>query len=72
MATTQLPVLPAASLHDDLQAALGRHLLHCRQARGRWFATASWAERAHGLLAPRLITTVLGASALLWLCRWWA
>lgn len=70
MNTTTLNIHPAAPLADELQA-LGRHLRQCREARGRWFATASWVERAHGLIAPRLFTTVLGATALLALCRWW-
>ncbi len=69
MTTTVLPVDPLPVL--ELQRALVRHLQQCKQARGRWFSTASLAERAHGLLAPRFVTTVVGATSLLALCRWW-
>lgn len=46
-----------------LQASsLGLHLLQCRQARARWYAASVWAERAHGLVAPRFMTTVAVAA----------
>jgi hypothetical protein len=61
---------PNAFLHDHLQA-LSQHVQQCRRARGRWFNTALWAEQAHGLVAPRFMTTVLGAGALLALYGWW-
>ncbi|MFT3818254.1 MAG: hypothetical protein QM750_11580 [Rubrivivax sp.] len=45
--------------------ALGRHLQHCRAQRGRWFDAALWAERMHRRLAPRFVTTLVGATAAL-------
>ncbi len=59
------------ALHE-LQLGLVRHLQQCHLARGRWFGTALWAERAHALMAPRFVTTVVGAALLLALCSAWA
>ena len=66
-------ITPDASpaLRDHV-ASLDQHLQQCRDARTRWFSTAQWAERAHGLVAPRFMTTVAGVALLLALCSWWA
>jgi hypothetical protein len=45
--------------------ALGRHLQDCRAQRGRWFGAALWAEGLHQRLAPRFVTTLVGATAAL-------
>lgn len=49
----------------DPGALLGRHLKQCAAARGRWFGAAQLAEQVHGLVAPRIVTTVGLAAALL-------
>ncbi len=49
----------------DPAPALVRHLQHCHAARSRWFGAAALAERAHGLVGPRFITTVSVAALLL-------
>jgi hypothetical protein len=45
--------------------SLRRHLQDCRLARGRWFPAAACAERLHGIVAPRFVTTVTLAVGLL-------
>lgn len=45
---------PAPHHYDQ---ALQRHLIQCAKARGRWFGIALLAERARGLVLPRLATT---------------
>ncbi|WP_431256408.1 hypothetical protein ACQ86G_16800 [Roseateles chitinivorans] len=51
--------------------ALQRHLLQCAKARGRWFGVALFAERARGLVLPRLATTAaLGAVTLGLVAHW--
>lgn len=62
------PPLPLAL---DAMPALVRHLQHCHAARSRWFGAAALAERAHGLVGPRFITTVSVAALLLALSVGW-
>lgn len=61
---------PAAMLTEQVQL-LGRHLSQCQAARSRLFPAAAWAEQAHGLLAPRFVTTVSLAVLVLAACSWW-
>lgn len=51
------PVGLAVPHINDQAKALQRHLLQCAKARGRWFGVALFAERARGLVLPRLATT---------------
>jgi hypothetical protein len=61
---------PPRSFHDPA-ASLRRHVQDCRLARSRWFPAAACAERLHGIVAPRFVTTVTLAAALLALaCGW--
>ncbi len=53
-----------ASMAEQSEA-LGRHLQDCRAQRGRWFGAALWAEGLHQRLAPRFVTTLVGATAAL-------
>ena len=50
--------------------SLTRHLQECQAARSWLFQAAVWAETAHGLVAPRFITTVSVAAGLLLLFTW--
>ena len=68
MTTSSQSVSPLMNLH---QSELRRHVVQCRAGRGRWFSAAAWAERLHGMLAPRFVTTVAAAAALLWLTSIW-
>ena len=71
MTSTSLPPNHAA-LGEHL-LSLGRHVRQCQAAQQRWVRTARLAERAHGLLAPRFMTTVVvGALVLLALCTGWS
>jgi hypothetical protein len=45
--------------------ALGDHLGRCQTLRGRLFALRCAAEATHGLVAPRFVTTLVVAAALL-------
>jgi hypothetical protein len=58
---------PALQLARPLPdgAALGAHVLACGRARGRAFALRCMGERLHDLVAPRLVTTIFAAAALL-------
>lgn len=71
MTSTPLPSNhPALGEH---LLSLGRHVRQCQAAQQRWVRTARLAERAHGLLAPRFMTTVVvGALVLLALCTGWS
>lgn len=64
--------LPRFAAFDcgEYSADLGRHFGQCSVARGRLFPAAQFAERVHGLVAPRFVTTILGAALLIaLLCR---
>jgi hypothetical protein len=50
---------------NDQAMALQRHLLQCAKARSRWFGLSAWAERLHGMILPRLVTTAALASVTL-------
>jgi hypothetical protein len=50
---------------------LGNHLRECEQARGRLFSIYRLSERIQQLIAPRLYTTVLAGSALIYLALVW-
>lgn len=55
----------------DTAASLRAHLHECRAAQGRWLAASMAAERLHGLLAPRFVSTVaLGALLLVAASSW--
>lgn len=62
---------PSASLKNLHQSELCRHVAQCRAGRGRWFSAAARAEQLHDLLAPRFVTTVAVAAALLWSTSIW-
>ena len=60
---------PSAAITEQL-LSLTRHLQECQAARSWLFQAAVWAETAHGLVAPRFITTVSVAAGLLLLFTW--
>lgn len=60
--------VPHLHLYDQ---ALQRHLLQCAKARGRWFGLALFAERARGLVLPRLATTAALSAITLGLFAHW-
>lgn len=60
---------PASALAEQSRS-LTRHLSQCRSAHTGLFRAAAWAELAHGLVAPRFVTTVSVAAAVLLLCTW--
>ena len=68
MTTSLQPPSLLLNLH---QSELRRHVAQCRAGRGPWFSAAAWAEQLHGLLAPRFVTTVAVAAALLGLTSIW-
>jgi hypothetical protein len=68
-ATTASLRPPTVALFDQ-SPALTRHLQQCHAARGRLFQAAAWAELAHGLVAPRFVSTVSVAAVLLLACTW--
>lgn len=60
--------LPSLRLDGD---ELALHLAQCRQAGWVRLVASMWAERAHGWIAPRFVTTIaLGTSALALLLAW--
>ncbi|MEO8297578.1 MAG: hypothetical protein ABI574_07180 [Burkholderiales bacterium] len=59
-----------SSLDDDA-LALGRHLQQCERSRKRWYPAAVWMELAHHLVAPRFVTTVVGATLMLTALTLW-
>ena len=61
------PAVPAIA---EQSLSLTRPLQDCKLARSPMFQAAVWAEAAHGLVAPRFITTVSVAVLLLLLCTW--
>jgi hypothetical protein len=63
---------PAAAMLSEQVQSLDRHLRQCQAARSRWFGAAAWAELAHGLVAPRFVTTISIAVVGLAICSWWA
>ena len=50
---------------------LRHHLLECEQARGRLFSLYRLGERIHQLIAPRLYTTAIAGSAIIYLAFVW-
>ena len=62
--------LPPSLLHlegDDLAL----HLAQCRQTSRVRLVALMWAERAHGWIAPRFVTSIaISASALTLLLAW--
>ncbi len=52
-------------------SALRRHLQQCGAAQSRWAGAAALAERLHGLLAPRFISTLLVAMLVLGIATEW-
>ena len=50
---------------DEHAHSLRQHMQDCRALRGRWFDAALLAERAHRVVAPRFVTTLVVATSLL-------
>ena len=46
-------------------SALREHLIHCRRSRGRLFVLRGAADRVHGFVASRFVSTVVVASLLI-------
>ena len=46
-------------------SVLREHLVNCRRSRGRLFALRGAADRIHGFVASRFVTTVLVATLLI-------
>lgn len=70
---TSTPLSPNHAALGEHLLSLARHVRQCQAAQQRWVGTARLAERAHGLLAPRFMTTVaVGALVLLALCTGWS
>ncbi len=65
MTAVHLVAADHGPLLAEQAADLGRHLQHCRAQRGRWFSASLWAERAHGVLAPRFATILVLVTAAL-------
>ena len=64
------PTRPGLRL-TDTAASLRAHLHECRAAQGRWLAASMAAERLHGLIAPRFVSTVaLGALLMVAASSW--
>lgn len=61
----------ATHLVNLQQINLQLHCLQCRVVRGAWFRTAAVLERLHGAIAPRFVTTVSVAAALMLTATWW-
>jgi len=51
-------------------SALGEHLATCHDARGHLFALHGAAERMHGFMATRFVTTVVALTLLFSVSRW--
>jgi hypothetical protein len=51
--------------------ALGEHVSRCSGARGVWFTLGCAADALHGLVAGRLVTTLLVAGALIGVASVW-
>lgn len=66
-----VPTWTTAALGDQADTspmeltALGDHLGRCQTLRGRLFALRCAADATHGLVAPRFVTTLVVAGALL-------
>jgi hypothetical protein len=45
--------------------ALSTHVSHCNGSRGRWFAWRCAADAVHDFVAPRFVTTLVIAGALI-------
>lgn len=56
---------------DDITAtdmwALGAHVQRCNGCKGRWFSVQCAIETVHGFVGPRFVTTLVAASALIFL-----
>lgn len=46
-------------------AELGAHIRRCNGCRGRWFALRCAADAVHDFIAPRFVTTLVVAGALI-------
>ena len=65
------PLISPNRVLREHAAALRRHLQHCQAAQGRWFPAAVAAERLHGVVAPRFVTTVAAVAVLMFAaCGW--
>lgn len=68
---TTLPRWTTASIADASDSApmelreLGEHVSRCNGCRGRWFALRCAADAVHDFIAPRFVTTVFFAGALM-------
>ena len=65
------PALVANRVLRDNAAALRRHFEQCHAARGRWYGAAALAERVHGLIAPRFVSTAAVAFVILGIATHW-
>ncbi len=65
------PRRTASPFRDHGAEALRAHAERCAQSRGRWFNVRCSMEAMHGFLAPRFVTTLALASAVLMLCGLW-
>lgn len=65
------PIRPGLRL-TDTAASLRAHLHDCRAAQGRWLSASMAAERLHGLIAPRFVSTVALGALLMFAASSWA
>ena len=60
---TAITSTPKSTPADSL--ALGAHIRDCRRVQGHAFGLQCVGEQVHGVLGPRLVTTVLAAATLI-------
>ena len=72
MNTLNLTMSPSSLLLRDQSQSLRRHLQQCTAACGPWYRASVWAERAHGLIAPRFVSTIVVVGMLLIVATAWA
>lgn len=71
MPTAIPPRWSTASIADATDTApmelreLGAHVTRCNGCRGRWFALQCAADAVHDFVAPRFVTTLLIATAVI-------
>ena len=58
--------IPGATDTSPMElSALGAHVSRCNGCRGRWFALRCAADAVHGFVAPRFVTTLFIAAAVI-------
>lgn len=66
-----LPRWATATFTDDTDSApmelleLGAHVTRCNGCRSRWFQLRCMADAVHDIVAPRIVTTLVVASAVI-------